>query len=54
LKLNKLEKDLLDKPWQQARAGVEVKLLPQGGELYVLAQPPPRITITPVETETPP
>jgi transposase len=37
-RLSKLEKDLLDKPWQQARPGVTVKLLPQEGELYVLAR----------------
>jgi len=36
-RLGKLEKELLDKPWQQARPGVTVKLLPQEGELYVLA-----------------
>jgi hypothetical protein len=42
-RLNKLEKDRLDKPWQQARAGVEVKLLPQGGELYVLARSADRV-----------
>ena len=28
----------LAKPWQEARPGVEVKLLPQDGELYVFAQ----------------
>jgi transposase len=37
-RLTKLEKDLADKPWQEARAGVQVKLLPQDGELYVLAE----------------
>jgi hypothetical protein len=37
-RLSRLEKDLLDKPWQEARPGVEVKLLPQDGELYVFAQ----------------
>jgi transposase len=37
-RLSKLEKDLLDKPWQQVRPGVTVKLLPQEGELYVLAR----------------
>jgi len=42
-RLSKLEKDLLDKPWQQARAGVEVKLLPQEGELYVLARSADRV-----------
>jgi len=42
-RLSKLEKDLLDKPWQQARAGVDVKLLPQEGELYVLARSADRV-----------
>lgn len=42
-RLSKLEKDLLDKPWQQARPGVQVKLLPRDGELYVYAQSRDRI-----------
>jgi hypothetical protein len=42
-RLSKLEKDLLDKPWQQARAGVTVKLLPREGELYVLARSADRV-----------
>jgi hypothetical protein len=42
-RLSKLEKDLLDKPWQQARAGVDVKLLPRDGELYVLARSVDRV-----------
>ena len=37
-RLTRLEQDLLARPWQQARPGVEVKLLPQDGELYVFAQ----------------
>jgi len=37
-RLSKLEAQLLDLPWQNVRAGVDVKLLPQEGELYVLAQ----------------
>jgi len=32
-RLTRLEQELLAKPWQQARPGVEVKLLPQDGEL---------------------
>jgi hypothetical protein len=35
-RLAKFEKQLLDKPWHEARPGVHVKLLPQEGELYVL------------------
>ncbi|WP_291165556.1 IS1634 family transposase, partial [Ensifer sp. SSB1] len=37
-RLSKLEKALLDKPWQSVRHGVDVKLLPQDQELYVLAR----------------
>lgn len=43
-RLSKLEKELLDKPWQQARPGVQVKLLPREGELYVYAQSRERIS----------
>jgi hypothetical protein len=42
-RLNKLEKDLAAQPWQEARPGVTVKLLPQEGELYVFAQSKARI-----------
>ena len=42
-RLSKLEKELLLEPWQQARPGVQVKLLPQDGELYVFAQSADRI-----------
>lgn len=42
-RLGKLEKELLDKPWQEARPGVTVKLLPQEGELYVLARSADRV-----------
>ena len=42
-RLTRLERDLVDKPWQQARPGVEVKLLPQDGELYVFAQSVDRV-----------
>lgn len=42
-RLSKLEKDLLEKPWQEARAGVTVKLLPREGELYVLARSADRV-----------
>jgi len=37
-RLSKLEAQLTQLPWHKAREGVEVKLLPQGGEVYVLAQ----------------
>jgi len=36
--LSKLEKAFLKRPWEQARAAVEVKLLDQEGELYVRAR----------------
>jgi len=42
-RLNKLEADLLKVDWQQAREGVAVKLLPQSGELYVLARSADRV-----------
>jgi hypothetical protein len=42
-RLTRLQKHLIDKPWQEARPGVRVKLLPQGGELYVFAQSLDRI-----------
>lgn len=42
-RLSKLEKDLLQKSWHEARPGVQVKLLPQDGEMYVFAQSHDRI-----------
>jgi transposase len=42
-RLNKLEKALLERPWQNVRQGVDVKFLPQKQELYVLAQSRNRI-----------
>jgi hypothetical protein len=42
-RLSKLEKALLERPWQDVRQGVEVKLLPQDQEMYVLAQSHARI-----------
>lgn len=42
-RLSKLESELLLKPWQEARPGVAVKLLPQEGEMYVFAQSHERI-----------
>jgi transposase len=42
-RLNRLEQALLAKPWQEARPGVQVKLLPQDGELYVFAQSKDRV-----------
>jgi transposase len=43
-RLTKLEKDLADKPWQQVREQLRVKLLPQEGEVYVLAESGARIS----------
>jgi Transposase DDE domain len=43
-RLNRLEKHLVDKPWQDAREGVKVKLLADDGELYVFAQSSDRVT----------
>jgi hypothetical protein len=42
-RLSRLEQDLLAMPWQDARPGVRVKLLPQDGELYVFAQSADRV-----------
>ncbi len=42
-RLTRLEEHLVAKPWQEARPGVQVKLLAQEGELYVLAQSRDRV-----------
>jgi len=42
-RLNRLEQDLVTKPWRTARPGVRVKLLAQQGELYVFAESQERI-----------
>jgi len=42
-RLNKLESQLLNLDWQAVRPGVEVKLLPQQQELYVLARSRDRV-----------
>ncbi len=42
-RLSKLEKALLDKPWQAVREGVDVKLLTQEQETYVFAQSRARV-----------
>jgi hypothetical protein len=42
-RLNRLERDLLETPWHVARPGVQVKLLPRDGELYVLAESADRV-----------
>jgi hypothetical protein len=43
-RLSKLETQLLGLPWQRVRDGIEVKLLPQEQDLYVLARSQSRIT----------
>jgi hypothetical protein len=43
-RLNRLERHLLQKPWQDAREGVKVKLLAEDGELYVFAQSSDRVS----------
>ncbi len=43
-RLTRLEKQLVDKPWRKAREGVEVKLLAQDDELYVLARSADRVS----------
>ncbi len=42
-RLSKLEAELLERPWQSVRPGVEVKVLPQENELYVFAQSQDRL-----------
>lgn len=42
-RLSRLEKDLTCKPWQQAKEGVQVKLLAQDAELYVFAESRDRV-----------
>ena len=42
-RLGKLEGELLALDWQEAREGVEVKLLPRSDELYVLARSKARV-----------
>lgn len=42
-RFNRLENQLLDKPWHNARPGVRVKLLAQEDELYVLAYSTDRV-----------
>ncbi|HEY6971419.1 MAG TPA: IS1634 family transposase [Candidatus Angelobacter sp.] len=42
-RLSKLEAALVERPWQEVRAGITVKLLPQEGECYVFAQSASRI-----------
>lgn len=42
-RLSKLEAQLTDRPWQEVREGIRVKLLPQPGECYVFAQSASRI-----------
>jgi hypothetical protein len=41
-RLSKLEAELLERPWQQVRPGIEVKVAPQDNDLYLLAQSRPR------------
>jgi len=42
-RLKRLERDLVAKPWQEAREGVQVKLLPRDGEVYVFAESRDRV-----------
>jgi hypothetical protein len=46
-RLTRLEKHLVAKPWQEARPGVQVKLLAQEGELYEQDLIPVRSFLTP-------
>lgn len=42
-RLSQVEGALLGQPWQQVREGIEVELLPQAGEVYVLARSQSRV-----------
>jgi hypothetical protein len=42
-RLSKLEAGLAERPWEQVREGVEIKLLPREGELYVFAKSRDRV-----------
>ena len=42
-RLGRYEAQLLEQPWQTVRAGVQVKLLSEAGELYVLAESKDRV-----------
>lgn len=42
-RLSRLEKALLDKPWHDARPGVQVKLLAHDGEIYIFAESRDRV-----------
>ena len=42
-RLSQYEAQLLEQPWQAVRAGVQVKLLSEEGELYVLAESQDRV-----------
>ena len=42
-RLSRYEKELTERPWHKVRDGVEVKLLPQDHEVYVLAQSRDRV-----------
>jgi hypothetical protein len=42
-RLSRYEKALMDQPWHKVRDGVDVKLLPQDNEVYVLARSRDRI-----------
>lgn len=43
-RLQKLERSLLERPWETVREGVRVKMLPEEGELYVLAESEARVS----------
>ncbi len=43
-RLNRLEQAFLERPWEQVREAVQVKLLARDGELYVLAKSTDRVS----------
>ena len=52
-RLSKLEAELLERPWQSVRSGVEVKVSPQENELYVFAQSRDRLNKRAGDAPTP-
>jgi transposase len=42
-RMGQLENELLEKPWEAVREGIDVKLLPKNDELYVLAKSKSRV-----------
>ncbi len=53
-RLSKLEAELIGRPWEQVRPGLDVKLLAHEGELYVQAQSQDRVSKRAGHAQAPP